>query len=120
MRTRVFPVVLALSLIALAGCSSGSGTAEKASGTAVRTNRVDLPKSYRFSPAVIEVSAGTTVTWTNDDNFVHNVHLLDGSDVTKDLRIGGSTSMTFTQPGSIDYQCSLHPQQMKGRVVVTE
>ena len=36
-----------------------------------RDDSVDLPKSYKFAPAAITVTAGTTVTWTNDDNFTH-------------------------------------------------
>lgn len=85
----------------------------------VRTDRVTLPKSYRFEPPVIEVEAGTAVTWTNEDDFPHNVHLLDGSDVTKDLPIGGTARITFEEPGEIAYECSLHPQQMQGTVIVT-
>ena len=38
----------------------------------VATNRVDLPPSYKFEPALITVPDGTTVTWTNKDNFTHS------------------------------------------------
>lgn len=119
MRPRLLPIALALGLVALVGCSSTAETPKEATGNATRTDKVDLPKSYRFAPAVIEVATGTSVTWTNSDNFVHNVHLLDGSDVTKGLPLGGSATITFNEPGTIAYQCSLHPQQMKGTVVVT-
>ncbi len=105
--------VLAVAL-ALAACG---GTTEQVSEP-VRTNRVDLPKSYRFEPATIEIETGTTVTWTNHDDFPHNVHLLDGSDRTVDLPLGGTGQLTFDEPGTVDYECSLHPQQMRGTVVV--
>ncbi|MGH2691857.1 MAG: plastocyanin/azurin family copper-binding protein [Actinomycetota bacterium] len=84
----------------------------------VRTDRVELPKSYSFEPPAIEVDAGTTVTWTNHDDFPHNVTLLDGSDVSEDLPIGGSATITFEEPGEVPYECALHPQQMQGQVVV--
>jgi plastocyanin len=113
------------ALLALAGCSSSSsasGSAPfKVSGTPVRTDRVDLPKTYKFAPAVIEVKAGTTVTWTNHDDFPHNVTLLTGPDKTsKNLGIGESVSMPFAHAGTTYYECSFHPQQMRGKVVVTE
>lgn len=84
----------------------------------VATTEVDLPKSYTFEPAAITVDAGSEVTWTNNDDFPHNVHLLDGSDVTEDLPQGASASITFDEPGEVYYECSIHPDQMRGKVVV--
>jgi plastocyanin len=101
--------------LVVAGCG---GPDDGGAAQPVPTNKVELPKSYRFDPEVIEVDAGTTVTWTNHDDFPHNVHLLDGSDLTKDLPIGESASITFEDPGTVDYECSLHPQQMQGTVIV--
>jgi plastocyanin len=75
---------------------------------------VELPKSYRFDPPVIEVDPGTTVTWVNQDDFPHTVHLLDGSGVDKSLPVGESTSITFNDPGTIRYDCSLHPSRCRG------
>lgn len=110
-------VLLALVLSgALAACSDGGGgTSEE---TPVRTDRVDMPKSYMFDPPAIEVDAGTTVTWTNHDDFPHNVTLLAGSEESKDVPIGESATITFDEPGEFPYQCSFHPSQMQGRVVV--
>ncbi|MGH2655177.1 MAG: plastocyanin/azurin family copper-binding protein [Actinomycetota bacterium] len=100
---------------------SGSGEAPfDVPGEPVATTEVALPKSYRFEPAVIAVSAGDSVTWTNTDDFPHNVHLLDGSDRTVDLPIGESGSITFPEPGTVYYECSIHPQQMHGKIIVKE
>ena len=114
--TVLHPTVLAL-VLALASCGSG-GEGGSVDAEPVRTDQVDLPKSYRFDPPAIEVDAGTTVTWTNNDDFPHNVTLLDGSDVSEELPVGESATITFEDPGDIPYECSLHPQQMQGRVVV--
>ena len=110
MRRATLAVVLAL----LAGCSQGGET----SSQPVRTDQVELPKSYRFEPEAIEVDAGTTVTWTNNDDFPHNVHLLSGSGETLSLPVGESGSLTFDEPGTVEYECSLHPSQMQGTVIV--
>jgi plastocyanin len=118
---------LAVALAGLAGaCSSDSSasSAGKAPFTLadkpVAADHVDLPKSYQFAPRVIEVKRGATVTWTNHDDFPHTVQILAGADAgTHDLGIGRTVSITFDQPGTVYYHCSLHPAQMKGEVVVT-
>ena len=101
--------------------ANGAGKAEapfEISEEPVATTEVDLPKSYKFDPVAITVDAGQEVTWTNNDDFPHNVHLLDGSDVTEDLPVGDGVTMTFDEPGEIYYECSIHPQQMQGKIVV--
>jgi plastocyanin len=98
----------------LAACAS------QAAAEPVATNQVDLPPSYTFEPAVITVPDGTTVTWTNHDNFTHSVRLLDDGGQVLDLPPGESVSFTFTGPGEHRYDCSFHPNDMSGVVVVSE
>jgi plastocyanin len=83
----------------------------------VPTSQVDLPRSYRFAPEDIVVPVGTTVTWTNNDNFSHTVRLLDSDDVQL-MRPGESVTHTFAAPGLYRYDCSLHPKDMQGSVLV--
>lgn len=123
---RLLVGLAAAALLGLAGCSddssvSADGSAPfKVGGDPVPTDQVDLPKSYKFSPAVIEVAAGTTVTWKNNDDFPHNVTLLTGPDQSvHDLGINKSASISFPEPGTVYYNCSLHPAQMKGKIIVT-
>jgi plastocyanin len=107
-------LALAATLV-VAGCQA-SGTA---ASRPVETHQVAMAKSYRFDPPVIQVPAGTTVTWRNDDHFTHNVRFLSGSTWrSAPLPPGASASFTFDQPGEYAYECSFHPQQMKGRVIV--
>jgi plastocyanin len=105
--------VIGVALLVLAGCAA------KAPGSAapVATSHVDLPRSYKFEPAAITVPLGTTVTWTNDDQFSHSVSFPDGQPQL--IAPGQSTSRTFSQAGSYAYVCSLHPRDMQGVVVVT-
>jgi plastocyanin len=120
-----------MTLLMGAACSSDGGSSDGASASGgdaevpfevgeepVATTDVDMPKSYKFDPVAITVDAGEEVTWTNNDDFPHNVHLLDGSDVTEDVPIGESISMSFDEAGEIYYECSIHPQQMQGKIVV--
>jgi plastocyanin len=86
----------------------------------VATDQVNLPPSYKFEPAAITVPDGTTVTWTNNDNFTHNVRLIDDGGEILDLPPGESVSFTFTGPGEHRYDCSFHPNDMSGVVIVSE
>jgi|DewCreStandDraft_1066081.scaffolds.fasta_scaffold00553_6 amicyanin len=108
--------LLGAGLLALVtACAPAASTA-----TPVETDQVKMAKSYRFEPAVIRVKVGTTVTWVNDDNFTHDVTFTAGPAQfhSPPLRPGEKTSFTFSRPGEYQYQCSFHPQDMKGKVIV--
>lgn len=78
---------------------------------------------YAFLPAELTVKAGTAVKWINNDEAEHTVvaadNLLFKSDPlrTKPVSPGESFSHTFTEPGTFEYFCSIHPQ-MKAKVNV--
>ena len=111
-------LVLAAALTALVVLTGCGGAAEARKGAeAVHTDTVTMPKSYRFDPALIIVPAGTTVTWTNTDNFTHSVRVQDGA--TQMVKPGESTTLRFDTPGEYNYVCTLHSQNMKGKVIVT-
>jgi plastocyanin len=103
--------VAALGTLLLAGCGDSSSASEP-----VETNEVNLPPSYKFEPKVIQVTAGTTVTWTNNDHFTHSVEM-DGQPDHK-IAPGESVEITFDTPGTYDYTCTLHPHDMSGTVIV--
>jgi len=100
-------------LLLLSSCAGGGASA---AGPA-KTTTVNLPPSYRFDPVSIQVSAGATVTWTNNDNFTHSV-LVVGSNDVHNMKPGEKTSITFDTPGEFDYVCTYHTQNMKGKVIV--
>lgn len=87
---------------------------------AVATASVTI-KGYAFTPAVIKIKVGDTVTWTNSDSVHHNI-VADtaGDDAPNGPLFGqGETySYTFKKAGSYAYHCGPHPY-MHGTVVVT-
>jgi plastocyanin len=110
MRKFLLPVVAAAAVFA-AGCG-GSDTSKP-----VATTEVEMVKSYRFDPKAIEIKAGDTVTWTNEDNFTHTVQV-EGQEDHK-VGQGESVEITFDKPGTYHYVCTLHSQDMDGTVIVT-
>ena len=73
--------------------------------------------NFAFSPGEITIAPGESVTWTNDDGAPHGLEFHDGAQGNDLLLPGTSFSRRFDQPGSYDYNCSVHPY-MTGRVVV--
>lgn len=70
-----------------------------------------------FGSATITISKGDTVTWKNDDSYLHRIVADDGSFDLGDQPNGASVKHTFTQAGTYAYHCSVHPF-MKGTVIV--
>ena len=73
--------------------------------------------NFSFSPATLEIKAGTTVTWTNADDIPHTVVSTDKVFKSKALDTDDKFSFTFDKPGTYPYFCSLHPK-MTAKVVV--
>ena len=106
----LLPAVAAAALVAAGGGGSGE------SSEPVATTDVSMAKSYVFEPKVIQIDAGDTVTWTNDDNFTHTVQV-DGQEDHK-VEQGESVSIDFDTPGTYHYVCTLHEKDMDGEVIV--
>lgn len=74
-----------------------------------------------FNPAVITVTAGSTVRWTNADPFTHtttsDIGSLDPWD-SGQLGHGGVFTKMFATPGTYSYHCVIHSFSMFGTVVV--
>jgi Icc protein len=75
--------------------------------------------NFTFSPANLEVPAGTTLQWVNEDDVPHIVVGTDGGSPLKSppLDTDGKYSVVLSRPGTYRYFCSLHPH-MTGMVVV--
>jgi plastocyanin len=84
---------------------------------AADTVSVDI-SGFAFQPGTVTIQVGDTVTWTNNDDTAHtatstdNPALFDG-----EMAPGESFSFTFTEAGTFDYVCEIHPA-MQGTVVV--
>jgi plastocyanin len=70
-----------------------------------------------FAPTPIDVSVGTTVTWTNLDPTAHTVSASDGSFDSGILGSDARFETTFERAGTFAYFCQIHPT-MRGSVRV--
>ena len=75
--------------------------------------------NFTFTPQEITITRGTTLTWVNDDDIPHTVAETGQAFRSKAMDTEQKFSFTFTEPGTYDYLCSLHPH-MQGKVIVKE
>jgi plastocyanin len=74
-------------------------------------------RNEAFTPATLTVTAGQTVTFTNDDDDAHTITSTTGAFDSKGLDTNGVWRHAFDKPGVYAYFCELHPF-MKGKIVV--
>lgn len=73
---------------------------------------------FEFGPTDAVVAVGTEVIWTNNDGFDHTI-VADGQafPTSPNLGDGDTYSFVFTEPGTYQYLCGIHPQ-MTGTITV--
>ncbi len=75
----------------------------------------DVTGAGFYSPLNLEIPAGTTVTWINDDSVPHNIQSMDktGNVIqlfnSPPLNTGDRFEFTFEESGVYNYFCSFHP-----------
>jgi plastocyanin len=124
MRTTILLLVLMPAAL-LAGCAQKSdesptlkaavAPAEKESGP-VQEIAID---NFAFSPATVTIAPGTRVVWINHDDVPHTA-----TSTSKPKRFESGTLDTddkfahvFTEPGTYNYFCAVHPK-MTGQIIV--
>jgi plastocyanin len=109
---------LRLSTRQLAAIFAGFGLAAVAYAP---LHAADTPQvkseNFAFTPPILTVKVGTTVTFENDDDIPHLVVANDAAFRSKALDTGDTYAFTFTKAGDYAYYCGLHPH-MQGKITV--
>lgn len=129
-------IVVSFSLITFTGCGSDSpGNTTGPGGNSNNNNGGEVDEqgenevwleAASFNVSNLQISAGTTVTWTNKSNTPHTVTSGNRSDDdagdlfdSGDMGAGQVFSYTFEEAGTYDYFCGYH-SGMSATVTVTE
>lgn len=134
-----------LALVAGCGSSNKSGSASSPTATTASTPSGSIkpnttPKfaspspaaplhsglvqvAYRniaIDPDTLRVKVGTTVKWTNFDSVEHNVTSVSGPQrfASKTFGEGAGFEVKLNKPGTIHYECTIHPTSMNGTIEV--
>jgi len=121
-------MALPFIVLALVACSntgsyggntnSGYGNKEVANDDQTNTAATTvLIQNFTFNPPMLTISAGDAVEFVNEDSAPHTATANNGSFNTDNLTKGQSKTVVFSDPGTFEYFCAIHPN-MKGTVVV--
>jgi plastocyanin len=108
----IFGAIGAAGVLAAGLPSLGAAVVDAAAKAA--TIKID---NFAFGPSDVTITAGTTVTWKNEDGEVHRVQDDHNGFSSAALDTDDSFSHTFATPGVYHYFCSIHPY-MVGKIVV--
>ena len=116
MKNAMICVFILLFSAVLMSCD-GNGIPEPAGGE-LPTNYV-MVKDSSFSPGLLTVVAGSSVTFVNNTSIAHTV-MSDDSNTVKLVSIAPGTSYFWKKDtsGSFPYHCTLHPVA-RGTIVIT-
>jgi plastocyanin len=120
---RILIVALAAAAAACSSSSSPSPSSTTSPPTSGASAAVSIPNNARtlttsaFGANPLVVSAGTTVTWTNNDTIAHDAAADGGMWNSGILSPGQSFPFRFTTAGTFTYKCTLHPN-MVGTITV--
>jgi plastocyanin len=98
-------LVASLALVALASAATASAQQPVPSQTVAIND-------FAFTPAELIVTAGTTVSWTNQQNVSHTTTANAATWDSSILRTGASFQFTFNTPGDFAYHCDIHPEML--------
>ena len=73
----------------------------------------------QFSKKTLSIKTGDTVRYQNGDDSIHNINVIDASDLTRDMGLqkpGEHIEVLFDKGGKFIVRCSIHP---KMKMVVT-
>ncbi|MEK6830340.1 MAG: cupredoxin domain-containing protein [Nanoarchaeota archaeon] len=120
---KIVAVIALFLLLVLSSCSS------KQESVSENTLNVNI-ENFAFSPNIIKIKTGDTVTWTNKDDVPHTVTSISRVScepptlcMDRNLFVSGpldkdqTYQFTFLQPGTYEYTCDFHTS-MKGNVIV--
>lgn len=90
------------------GGSDGAGGGSEGSLTLTAVN-------FAFEPASLRASAGGSVEFVNQDDVAHNF-TAENAGLSEDVDAGDSLSIDLggVEPGTYDFFCKYHPDQMTG------
>lgn len=98
--------------------ASTSAPAAEEGGGAAGEGAVEIA-DFAFAPEALEVAAGSTVVFTNGDEFAHTAEADDGAFDTGELAGGASSEpVVLDEAGEYAYHCAIH-EYMTGTITVT-
>ena len=111
-------------VLGLAACGddddAGSGATDTESGdtTTASAGATIVAADIAFDPTELNVAAGETITLRNEDDVEHSF-TIDDPEVDAEAEGGEEATVEAPEePGTYDFHCRYHPEQMTGTLTV--
>jgi plastocyanin len=72
-------------------------------------NIIVQQKNRRFLPAQVSIPRGSSITFTNEDEFIHQMYV-DGLFDSSEKRPGERLTEAFPRSGTFEVKCHIHPR----------
>jgi plastocyanin len=119
MKNNLFTSVLILGIsIFLVNCTKV--TEFEAAGGNLPTNYITLQADGTFSPAILRLASGSSITFVNNDNEPHKLVSADSLSINTGI-IAPGRSFYFKKDsliGTIPYRCTLD-SNIRGTIIIT-
>ena len=68
-----------------------------------------VQKGRAFRPAEVSINRGESLTFTNNDDFIHQIYLTGQFD-SDEQAPGENLTKSFSQAGTFEVRCHIHPK----------
>jgi plastocyanin len=72
-------------------------------------DHVIVQKGRRFNPPEVTINRGDTITFTNSDEFIHQMYSQEVFD-SDEKSPGETLKQPFTRTGTFEVRCHIHPK----------
>jgi plastocyanin len=111
-------LLVLLAALLLAACGGGDDSGSASSHACPSDAVVIKMANIKFDPEKATAGVGETVCWENDDTVDHDAVANSGADFKSPLFGKGKTFSTkIDSPGTVQYECTVHPG-MTGEITV--
>jgi plastocyanin len=114
--------IVALLATACGGDEEGSPAASGDGGGGESSSSVTVTAAdFSFDPETVTAAVGDTIELSNEGDSPHNLQAEEaGLDEDVDPGATVSVDLADVEPGTYDFICKFHPDDMKGTLEVTE
>jgi plastocyanin len=117
------PAVLALTAGALAAFGGGASAATTgATASAATASHLVTLKNIKFHPGVLHIARGDSVTWKWEDADIDTQHNVTSTGKkhfkSSTTKMSGTYTVRFATAGTYDFECTIHPASMQGKIIV--
>ena len=98
-----FRLIIAASVAFMLGATIGVQAA---------ANLRVVQRGLKLERSTATINRGDSISFTNDDDVIHNIHIFGPGDFEKDLGLqkpGALLTYVFDKSGSVRVRCNIHP-----------